>query len=113
MKKLIFLLCFFLLPAFAQEINNNTFNENNPNLILDNEPKTFQGGGLVYIDGISNKPQPKTWMDKAKIRLFGSMDIPQKADGPILDDSYSFENTNQNTSGIPSRDFFGKNKEVF
>lgn len=112
MKKLIFLLCFLIFPVLAQDINNNTFHESNPNLILDNEAKVFQGGALVYIDGISNKPQPKTWMDKAKIRLFGSMDIPQKADGPTLDDSYSFENTNQNTSGIPSRDFFGKNKEL-
>ena len=77
MKKIFFLLCFFCFPILAQEITDNTFNENNPNLVYDNEAKVYSGGSFVYIQGISDKPQPKTWMDKAKIRLFGSMDIPK------------------------------------
>ncbi len=111
MKKLIFLLCFLIFPLLAQEVNNNTFNENNPNLIYDNVAKKYSGGSFVYIQGISDKPQPKTWIDNAKIYLFGSMEIPKEPDAPHLSDSPSFDNS-QNEIGIPVNTFFGKNKEL-
>ncbi|MBE6446346.1 MAG: hypothetical protein E7021_02985 [Alphaproteobacteria bacterium] len=111
MKKIFFLLCFFCFPILAQEIADNTFNENNPNLVYDNEAKVYSGGSFVYIQGISDKPQPKTWMDKAKIRLFGSMDIPQRPDAPQLNATPSFDNQ-QKEIGIPVNSFFGKSKEV-
>ena len=49
MKKLIFLLCFLIFPVLAQEINNNTFRESNPNLILDNITTDSALGELVLI----------------------------------------------------------------
>ncbi len=112
MKKLIFLLCFLIFPLLAQEVNNNTFNETNPNLVRNNEPHTYSGGSLIYIQGISDKPQPKTWLDHAKIRLYGSMEIPKKPEAPLLNSEPSIDNISQNQTGVFTKSFFGKNKEL-
>lgn len=112
MKKLFFIFCLIIFPALAQEISNDTFSENNPNLIRDNEPRTFNGGSLVYIQGISDKPQPKTWMDNMKVRLFGSMEIPDRPSAPQLTAESSFEDPSKIETGIPTKDFFGASKEL-
>ena len=112
MRKWLIIFYLMALPVFAQEISDNTFNPNNPSLIRDQEPYTFKGGSLVYIQGISDKPQPKSWMDNIKLRLFGSMEIPDRPDAPHLTEISSFPDTSEQTTGIPTKDFFGLSKQL-
>ena len=112
MKKWLIFFCLIVFPVLAQEISDSTFTENNPNLIRNNEARQFNGGSFVYIQGISDKPQPKTWMDNMKIKLFGSMEIPNETSGTYLSEDSSILNPPETEAGIPIKGFFGESKEI-
>ncbi len=112
MKKLLIIFGLIIFPVLAQEVTIDTFSENNPNLVFNNKPKNFKGGALVYIQGISDKPQPETWMDEMKIKLFGSMEIPNNSYVPHLDDTSSFPDDSTRERGIITTNFFGHTKEI-
>ena len=64
--------------GFAQTDMNSLFSGENKNIIYSGEAKEYTGSPLVFIEGISDQPKPKNWRDELKIKLFGSMEIPQK-----------------------------------
>lgn len=108
----LFLLIFLWGQSICAQVNmDQMFQKDNPNLIYQNEPRSFEGKPLVFLEGVSDKPIPKTWQDHLKLRLFGSMDIPASK-GPELDltPSVSVENTNQQTVRIQPA--FGAPKQV-
>lgn len=109
MKKWLIVFCLMIFPAFAQEISNDTFNENNPNIIHNNEPREFNGSSFVYIQGISDKAQPKDWMDEVKLRVFGSMEIPKGPSAPTLSSKSSIDNPDLK-NGIQTKNLFGQSK---
>ncbi len=97
-------------PTVAQINMEQVFQKDNPNIVLQNEAHRFDGSPLVYLEGTSDKIQPKTWEDKLKIKLFGSMEIP-KTTGPELDTTPTVSITpNQNTVQI--KPAFGPTKQV-
>ena len=58
---------------------SSLFSSESQNIIYTNQAKNYTGSPLVFIEGISDKPQPKDWMDEMKIKLFGSMELPKQA----------------------------------
>lgn len=112
MKKggVLFLILFWLCPALGQTEIATLFQKDNPNIILQNEARSFDGNPLIYLEGVSDKPQPKTWQDKLKMRLFGSMEIPKNDKAPELTlDSSILPNEDNNIEIQPS---FGQKKKV-
>lgn len=71
------LICGMFFTAKAQTDMKDVFSPDNPNIIYADQPKNYTGSPLVFIEGISDQPQPKDWKDELKIRLFGSMDLPK------------------------------------
>ncbi|MBR6231785.1 MAG: hypothetical protein IKQ99_01645, partial [Alphaproteobacteria bacterium] len=67
----------FVLSGQAQTEMEQIFSSDNKNIIYSGKPKDYKGSPLVFIEGISDKPQPKDWKDELKIKLFGSMELPQ------------------------------------
>ena len=49
MKKWLIVFCLMIFPAFAQEISNDTFNENNPNIIHNNENRPRTTSSLLDL----------------------------------------------------------------
>ena len=94
--------------GFAQTDMNSLFSGENKNIIYSGEAKEYTGSPLVFIEGISDQPKPKNWRDELKIKLFGSMEIPQKeAQKPLP----PLQQTNVQDS-ITINTLFGKEKEV-
>ena len=112
MKKWLIALCLVAIPVCAQEISGDFFSDSNPNLIRDSEAQTFTGESLVYIQGISDKPQPKTWMDNVKIRLFGSMEVPNGPQAPNLTNTPSLDAPQNTENGVFTKDFFGSSRQI-
>ncbi len=98
----------FVFGAVAQSDMSSLFSSNNENIVYSGEAKDYTGSPFVYIEGISDKPRPKNWRDELKIKLFGSMEIPQKeAIKPLP----PLEQTNVQNS-VKINGVFGKEKEV-
>lgn len=112
MKKggVLFFILFWLCPALGQTEVATLFQKDNPNIILENEARSFDGTPLIYLEGVSDKPQPKTWQDKLKMRLFGSMEIPKGDQSPELSLDSSFVKKESNTVEIQPA--FGQKKVV-
>lgn len=98
----------FIITTKAQTDMNTLFSSGNKNILYSGQGKDYTGSPLVFIEGISDKPQPKGWMDEMKIKLFGSMELPkqqiQKPLPPLK------QNNIQNSVKITS--VFGGQKEV-
>ena len=67
----------FILGVQAQVDMSSVFSSDNKNILYSNQAKNYTGSPLVFIEGISDKPQPKDWKDELKIKLFGSMELPK------------------------------------
>lgn len=98
----------FIFSATAETDMGALFSSNNKNILYSDQAKDYTGSPLVFIEGISDKPQPKNWRDELKIKLFGSMEIPQKETAKPLP---PLEQNNIQNS-IKINPFFGKEKEV-
>ncbi len=109
-KVLLFLL-FVSCPSWGQNNIEQLFQKENPNILYQNESRSVEHGPLVYIEGISDQPQPKTWKDKLKMRLFGSMEIPDNTSGPQLDLTPSVSLSPEQTS-VEIQPIFGTKKQV-
>ena len=99
-----------ILKVQAQTDMEALFSSNNKNIIYTNQAKNYTGSPLVFIEGISDKPQPKNWKDELKIKLFGSMELPkpeiQKPLPPLEQNNKSVQES------IKINTLFGKEKEV-
>lgn len=96
------------LNALAQTDMEQLFSSDNKNILYTNQAKNYTGSPLVYIEGISDKPQPKDWKDKLKIKLFGSMELPkQEVQKPLP----PLEQKNVQNA-VKIHPYFGKEKEV-
>ena len=97
-----------VLNTQAQTDMSALFSSDNKNIIYAGKAKDYTGSPLVFIEGISDKPQPKDWKDELKIKLFGSMELPkdeiQKPLPPLEQDNI------QNSIKINA--LFGGEKEV-
>ena len=98
----------FIFEAKAQTDMSALFSSENQNIVYSGQAKDYTGSPIVFIEGISDKPQPKDWKDELKIKLFGSMEIPkgeiQKPLPPL-----QAKNLQQ---GIKINPLFGNEKEV-
>ena len=98
----------FILGTNAQTDMSSMFSSDNQNIVHSGQAKDYTGSPLVFIEGISDKPQPKDWKDELKIRLFGSLDIPkpevQKPLPPLEQKNFQ--------TGVKINPLFGKEKEV-
>lgn len=98
----------FIFGAKAQTDMSALFSSDNENIIYAGQAKDYTGSPLVFIEGISDKPQPKDWKDELKIKLFGSMEIPkgeiQKPLPPLQAKDLQ--------QGIKINPLFGAEKEV-
>lgn len=100
----------FIVGGQAQTDMEAMFSSDNQNIIYANQPKDYTGAPLVFIEGISDKPQPKDWKDELKIKLFGSMEIPKAEIQKPLPPLEQNDNNVQKTIKINS--LFGGEKEV-
>ncbi|MGN0919994.1 MAG: hypothetical protein ACI4OR_04495 [Alphaproteobacteria bacterium] len=98
----------FVFEAVAQTDMNSVFSSDNKNILYSNQAKDYTGSPLVFIEGISDVPQPKDWKDELKIKLFGSMEIPQKESQKPLP-PLAQSNVQNSLKIVPT---FGEEKEV-
>ena len=98
----------FTSTGFAQTDMSSTFSSDNKNILYSDEVKEYSGAPLVFIEGISDQPRPKDWKDELKIKLFGSMELPE---AEIQRPLPPLEETNTQNS-IKIRPLFGDEKEV-
>ena len=71
------ILCFVFKGHAQTDISHLFSSGENKNIIYSGKTKDYNGSPLVFIEGISDKPQPKDWKDELKIKLFGSMELPK------------------------------------
>ena len=99
----------FICVATAQTDIEQIFSDDK-NIIYSNLAKDYTGSPMVFIEGISDKPQPKDWKDKLKIKLFGSMELPKGETQTPLPPLEQNETNTQNSVKINT--FFGQEKDV-
>ena len=97
-----------VMRAAAQSDISTLFSINNKDILYSNQAKDYTGSPLVFIEGISDKPQPQNWRDELKIKLFGSMESPQKENQKPLP---PLEQSNVQQA-IKINPLFGDEKEV-
>ena len=104
------LILFFVGATKAQQNMDALFSGDNKNILYTNQAKDYTGSPLVFIEGISDKPQPKDWKDKLKIQLFGSMNLPEaevQKPLPPLNDQPVIEQ-----EGVQIKSLYGEQKTV-
>ncbi len=74
--------------TLAQDKTADMFKTNNPNLMNLNEPKEYNGGSLVYIEGVKAPEVANNDMDALKLKLFGTKNVRE-----ATKDTLKFENT--------------------
>ena len=100
----------FVLSGQAQTDMDRIFSSDNENIIYSGKSKEYKGSPIVFIEGISDKPQPKDWKDELKIKLFGSMELPKnEIQNPLPPLQQNDDNIQKS---IKINTMFGKEKDI-